>query len=598
MIADDATPAVAYLRRSTDMQERSIPDQRAYIERWAREHGYRLTGEYVDDAISGTSARGRAAFERMLADAESGPAFKAVLCYDMSRFSRGGTNETGYYLHRLSMAGVEAVFCAEGIPDGEEGELLQGVKSWQARQFSVKLSRDVIRGTISHITERRCAPGGKPPYGYDKQHRTSAGQVLRTFRWMPDGSKHELDPSGALIRTLAPGEGVRKARSDLLVYVPSAPDRVAVVRRAFEACAGGQGFHAITSRLNEEGVPAPDGGRWNSSQIKRVIENPAYRGAVAWNRRTMGKINGVGRDGRLRPKKNSGDYNNPKDDWFVVEGAHEPLVDATLFRRAHAAVAGRRDDRCSSRPEAHALLAGVIHCTHCGHRFVQKYTWGPCGDGKRRYRYYTDGGYNRGGKAVCSLSNIPADALDAWVLGRLREVLLGDEAGVKAAVDAFVAAVRSPRGAEPKRDAGREVAALDKRIKATVAMLADPAFDGLDELKATLADLKRRRDALRAEAAPETPAAVAPLDEASLRRWARERFAAIDRAVEHGPADPTGSLRRLVKAYIDRIEIDPANKSGVLYLPPDAMSCLTREAAINGAAHGDPRGGVKAKGEA
>jgi hypothetical protein len=113
-----------------------------------------------------------------------------------------------------------------------------------------------------------------------------------------------------------------------------------------------------------------------------------------------------------------------------------------------------------------------------------------------------------------------------------------------------------------------------------------------------LADLKRRRDALRAEAAPEMPKAAAPLDEASLRRWARERFNAIDRAVEHGPADPTGSLRRLVKAYIDRIEIDPTSKSGVLYLPPDAMSCMVREAAINGGAHGDPRGGVRAKGEA
>ena len=82
------------------------------------------------------------------------------------------------------------------------------------------------------------------------------------------------------------------------------------------------------------------------------------------------------------------------------------------------------------------------------------------------------------------------------------------------------------------------------------------------------------------------------------RRWARERFAAIDRAVQHGPADPTGSLRRLVKAYIDRIEIDPATKSGVLYLPPDAMSCLAREAAVNGAAHGDSRAAVKSKGEA
>jgi len=57
--AEAATPAVAYLRRSTDKQEQSIADQRAEIARYAGEHGYRLVGEYTDDAISGTSAEQR-----------------------------------------------------------------------------------------------------------------------------------------------------------------------------------------------------------------------------------------------------------------------------------------------------------------------------------------------------------------------------------------------------------------------------------------------------------------------------------------------------------------------------------------------------------
>src|SRR5690606_10576022 len=108
-----AIKAVGYARRSTDMQERSIPDQQSFVQRWAKENGYSIERWYVDDAISGTSAKGRVSFERMMKDAEGG-GFAAVLCYDMSRFSRGGTNETGYYLHRLSMAGVQVIFCAEG----------------------------------------------------------------------------------------------------------------------------------------------------------------------------------------------------------------------------------------------------------------------------------------------------------------------------------------------------------------------------------------------------------------------------------------------------------------------------------------------------
>ena len=64
-------PAVGYARRSTDMQERLIPDQKAYVEKWAKENGYAIQRWYVDDAISGTSAKGRADFERLMRDAEA-----------------------------------------------------------------------------------------------------------------------------------------------------------------------------------------------------------------------------------------------------------------------------------------------------------------------------------------------------------------------------------------------------------------------------------------------------------------------------------------------------------------------------------------------
>ncbi len=185
-----------YARRSTDLQERSIPDQKAYLEAWAKEHGYRIVRWLIDDAISGTSTRGRNDFDRMIDAAENGRDFETILCYDISRFSRGGTNETGYHLHRLKLAGVNVLFPADAIPEGDEGELIQGVKSWQARQYSVKLARDSIRGQISSIHNSRSAPGGPPPYGYDKQHLSPDGKVLRTLRWMSDGSKQEFGPDG------------------------------------------------------------------------------------------------------------------------------------------------------------------------------------------------------------------------------------------------------------------------------------------------------------------------------------------------------------------------------------------------------------------
>ena len=587
-----AKVAIGYARRSTDMQDRSIPDQKAYVEAWAKENGYRILRWYVDDAISGTSTKGRDAFEQMIDDAEAGADFKTVLCYDISRFSRGGTNETGYYLHRLRLVRVDAIFPAEGIPEGDEGELLQGVKSWQARQYSVKLSRDTIRGTISHIMEKKSAPGGCPPFGYDKQHRTASGQVLRTFRWLPDGRKQEFAPDGKPVRMLESNETVKKAKSDIVVFVPSTAERVAVVRRIFEQCVAGYGYAHIAFRLNDDGIANSSGGKWNASEIKRLLENPTYRGAIAWNRRTLGKINGVGRDGKLRSKRTgNGETRNAEADWYVVENVHEPLVAPEMFARARAAVGKRRFAGGLAKTVNRSLLSGLLICGHCGHRLLQTHvSYKP----KPGFRYYSDGGYRRGGKSVCICTNIPADALDAWVLAKVNAAFLGDGSAA-AVVDAFVKRVLARRRT-PVETTGveRDLEAVNRKIKATIAMLADPAFDGLDELRTTLADLKSRRDAMQATLAKQRP--VDPIvTETRLREWASSNLGDLADVCRHPKA--TVKSRRVLHAFIDRIEIDPHQRRGVLYLPADAYAAFTRETSTR-AAQGDARAGVKSKGEA
>jgi DNA invertase Pin-like site-specific DNA recombinase len=580
-------PAVGYARRSTDMQERSIPDQQAFVERWAGDNGYRILRWFIDDAISGTGTKGRNAFEQLIATAENGRDFQTILCYDISHFSRGGTNETGYYLHRLHLAGVNVVFTAEGIPDGDEGELIQGVKSWQARQYSVKLARDTIRGQISNIRERKSAPGGMAPYGYDKQHLTADGKLLRTLRWLPDGSKQEFGPDGKLLRVIEPGVNIKKAKSDIIRYVPSTPDRVAVVRRLFDLCVQGYGYHYIAALFNQEGIPSPGGLPWNTARIGKLIRNPVYRGAIAWNRHTMGSLFGLDGDGKLRPKRKRGWQRNDERDWIIVEGVHEALVSAETWAAAQKAVAKRKRDGGKARTVNRSLLASLMVCTRCQHSFVQNRDrrWpGPHGDG---YRYYSCSGYHRYGKAVCGLTNLPGHALDAFVLQTIRRVLLADHDTVKQAIDAFVAAVLAPKAKATRTKADdRELDLLNRKIKATVAMLADPAFDGLDELRTTLADLKAKRDALEARLKPADEPAPLAISEAELRAWAQERFARLDDLATR--AVPEFQDRQLVETFVDRIEVNPDAKTGVVYLMADLESALLRSSTrVPG---GDSRG--------
>ena len=138
--ASGGLPAVLYLRRSTDRQEQSIGDQRSHLQRYAAEQGFELVGEYVDDGISGTSAEGRAQFQRMVREAQGNPKFRYILAYDVKRFSRGDWREVGYYCHLLMQRGVEVVYATENFGDDFTSELIRPMRQWQARQESVDLT--------------------------------------------------------------------------------------------------------------------------------------------------------------------------------------------------------------------------------------------------------------------------------------------------------------------------------------------------------------------------------------------------------------------------------------------------------------------------
>ncbi|OQB78883.1 MAG: Recombinase [Planctomycetes bacterium ADurb.Bin126] len=572
MTSKSVVKAVGYARRSTDMQERSIPDQKAYVERWAGEHGYVVARWYIDDAISGTSAKGRDQFEQMITEAENGRDFDAVLVYDISRFSRGGTNETGYYLHRLKLVGVDAVFCAEGIPEGDEGELLQGVKSWQARQYSVKLARDSIRGSLSNMTQRKTRLGSQAPFGYDRQYLAADGKVLRVLRDMPDGSRQEFSPDGRLVRVLPKGERLPKAKSDTVRLIPGLPERVRTIRQMYDWCAGGVGLRTIAMRLNAAGIRTPMGRKWEHSTVSSVLRNPAYRGTLAWNRKTKAKINAPSPDGKLRPPpRNPNGERNAPEFWVAIADVHEPLVSAEVWQRAQDAVARRAKLGGLARPTNRYLLSGLVKCTACGANFI-----GRKGSTRGYQRYYYDSSYMRHGRAGCDPTYVNAHDLDAFVLEHVRAVVCGDGPVVRTAVEQFVKAMQ----AKSRPDDGRsrieaELKAVAKRISGVMALLADGELDDLTELRETLVGLRKRRSALEAEMASAPTDAAVPLDAPALRTWALKRLSDIDTRLRDGNAPE--DLRQAVHDYVIGIDIDPKARRGKLLLPADAVTILERD---------------------
>lgn len=469
--------------------------------------------------------------------------------------------------HRLRLAGVAAIFCAEGIPEGDEGELLQGVKSWQARQYSVKLARDSICGSMSNLTQRKTRLGSQAPFGYDRQY---------------------LAPDGTLLRVLPKGERLPKAKSDTVRLVPGLPERVRTVKNMFERSAGGIGIRSIAMRLNAAGIRTPMGQRWEHTSVASILRNPVFKGSLVWNRTTKAKINAPSPDGTLRPPpKNPNGERNGHDQWVVVENTHEALVSADVWQRANDEIDRRSRMGGLARPTNRYLLSGLVKCTCCGFNFN-----GHKGGTGGLLRYYVDGAYMRYGRKGCDPTRVNADNLDAFVLAQVRQIIGGDSAAVVKAVDRFVKAAQAKAKPDDRRgQIEGDLKAVNKRIASAMALLADGDLDDLDELRETLVGLRKRRAALEAERASAGAGDATPTNAGDLRAWALKRFDEIGAALATDKA--VDAMREVVQAYVIRIDIDPKERVGTLLLPADAMAILERDlAAISRVNTGE--GGVNA----
>ena len=572
MIATNLIPAVTYLRRSTDRQEQSLGDQRREVARYADENGYHIVREYMDDAISGTSADARPAFQRMIADAKD-RGFRAVLVWASDRFSRGDVTETEHYRYLLRASGTTVVSVTENYlnREGIDADVLRTVKQFQNRQFSISLSQNTLRGQISSV-KGESDPGRLPPYGYDREVLGPDGSVLHRIRYCEGGIREVYGKDGGLQARYTKGQSLRKPGKECKArLVLSNPERAQVVKDIFRLCLEGRGFKGIAEVLNARGVLSPKGDLWGFSTIKAILENPVYRGDIVWNRRTSSKFYTVhgGRAESARPADQSGKVVDlPEDEWLVIRDKVPPLIGRDAWQGAQAMVTRRSHFKGGVGKERNRwLLSGVLRCGDCGHLY-----WG---EARRKGRiegrkdvvtkYYACAGRRSHGRQICPVSSsIPAEALERWVLDKLACLVFTDRKGVEAAVDGFVATVLGQR--VPHRDTpglAQQIKEVEATLRAITANI-DPA--NLSLLNDRLTQLRQRKESLERELA----AGGAPggrVDEAALRQWALERIGGLADAM-NGRRDET--VRNVLASYVGAIKVTPSTKSGVMLINAEA----------------------------
>ncbi len=514
-----STAAYALFRRSTSAQDLSIEQQRTGVQAWASAHGYHIVREFADDA-SGLDTRRRRQFQDLL-QLCADPARRAadfVLCYDVSRFSRLDPDEAAYHEHSLRRVGVRVIYTHDPLVNesGVGGQIVKTLQRVFAHEYSQKLSQLVQRGHRAHAARGEWS-GGRAPYGYRRALVQADGSLLplASGRWK------------------AHGETIRLVIDSV---------EAAVVREIFEDhVMRERGVRAIAGQLSARSIAAPAGGRsWSKHTVWAILHNPIYRGALVWGR---AKYRQVG--------QKHGKQRQPINEQVIVEGAVPAIVAPPRWHAAQDTGRPFASGRSVGRPY---VLAGLIRCVGCGHRF-QAQRRGP-GEGRT---HYLCGGYVNGGRAVCSSPSIPAEYLETAVLDGIEKRLdrLLDRGELQVRLEALLSATASGQVTPDQLDA--RLHTVQRKIGRLVTVLT-AGHEPLPAVREALVGLERERERLELERKAARSVTDTKARDDILKSFL-VRLASVRSVLAAGEPE---ERKAIVRSFIESIQVEVARGRIVL----------------------------------
>lgn len=400
--------ALGYVRVSdrTDPNAPSLDTQEAALRAWSTEQGVQLLSVYRE-SHTGVELHERPQLQALLSELGRRPV-DLVVFYALDRFSRDPVHQMWLRV-TVAAAGARLECVTEPLPEGDAGVLLQFVGGWASKREWSQIRERTMRGKRDRV-ERGKVPGAGPDlYGWRKDR--------------------EL--------------GVR------VIHEPEA----AVAREIFEWAASGVPIREIARRLTERGTPSPGRGkyardlsasRWSTSQLQRMLRNPAYAGqGYAWTH-VLDKARGV-------------TVQRDRSEWVPLpDGVVPAIVEPAVWEQ----VQRRLDTNHGEWTRSHAnnreyLLRGFAWCGICGRRLYTDLMR----DGERVYRYYRCSS-RRWPEGPCGLPHIPCEPVEADVWQRVRAFILDPH---------LIDDERQRMMREPSAGLEAAIAAAEARIRTIVA---------------------------------------------------------------------------------------------------------------------------------
>lgn len=349
----------------------SIQNQKSMLVQYVLEHGWEIYNIYSDDDYTGSDRR-RPEFNRLLNDAEQRK-FNIVLCKTQSRFTRE-LELVEKYIHGLfPIWGIRFISIVDNADTANKGNKKSRQINGLVNEWYLEDMSENIRSVLNDRRKNGFHIGAFALYGYKK------------------------DP---------------EQKGHLIIDEEAA----AVVREVFTLFSQGYGKTAIARMLNDRGIPNPteykrlhgllykqptgkNSTLWKYSAISHMLINEIYIGNMV-----QGKYGSVS----YKTKQNKP---RPKDEWYRVEGTHEPIIDRELWDRVQSMISEKAKPFTVGTI---GLFARKARCMYCGYTMRSSKT----ADG----RHYLQCSNRHAAKDACTGSFISVKRLEQAVITELNQL--------------------------------------------------------------------------------------------------------------------------------------------------------------------------------
>ncbi len=531
-MGDMSMRCAIYARYSSDLQrESSIEDQFRRCREYAERHGWSVVKEVADRAVSGRAIAGREELQALMAAAQQSiPPFERILVDDTSRLSRN-VSDVLIITERLKYYGIHVTSVSQNI-DSAHGS------SRQLFTLNGMIDEQYVQGLA------------------DKVHRGQEGRVLNGFN---PGGKCYGYRNVPIEDTSRVGKYNRPAVRGVELEIVK--EEAIVILRIFQMYAEGAGLGQIARKLNEEGVPSPQGPRtrlsrsWCPSSIRSMLRNERYRGFLIWNRTEKRRNPETGRKtSKRRPTQDWKRRENPS--WRIIPDSLWAQVEAK-FRSVTRTGSARAGGLTRTTKSRQYLFSGSLTCGCCGASMVIV-----SGDGKgAKARYGCPSHRYRG---VCSNRlTIRRDRLEDQLLASLQEKIWTPKM-FEYALRRFEQEIARRRAEIRKSSQMTDLIRERDRIRAEAARLVDAiAACGhspilLERLRAT----ESRMEQLERECSLKKDIAHSPISSDKLRSFFVER---INQLPDLAKSDPERAKATFQKHLAPLILTPVSKENGDLF---------------------------------